>query len=78
VVTVGKGTLMLRSFPAAHVKVDGVDREDTPVKVELYEGPHEVRFECDRSIPACPPGAVATQSGNVEAGKNRELTQRWR
>jgi len=78
VVTAGKGTLMLRSFPAAHVKVDGVARDDTPVRVELYEGPHEVQFECDRSLPACPPGAVGTQQVKVEAGKNTDVVQRWR
>lgn len=76
-VTVGKGTLMLRSFPAAHVQVDGVARDDTPVRLELYEGPHEVQFECDQSIKLCPLGAVATKSATVEIGKNKDLTQHW-
>jgi serine/threonine-protein kinase len=76
-ITVGQGTVMIRSIPASHVTVDGVAKGDVPLKLTLYEGPHTVHFECDRTIPKCAGGLDATQTIVVHPGKESRVDQLW-
>jgi len=76
-ITVGRGSVMVRTFPAAHVLVDGVPRGDVPLKLSLFEGQHTIRLECDRSVPQCADGLVVTRSVVVEPGKTIEVMHKW-
>jgi serine/threonine protein kinase len=44
--TVGKGVMLISSFPWSNVSVDGKALGTTPQKWEGYEGTHAVTFEC--------------------------------
>jgi hypothetical protein len=76
-VVVQQGTAMIRSFPPAHVLIDGVPAGDVPLKMPLYEGMHTVRFQCDSSVPKCSGVPDATQAVTIIAGKTTEVVQRW-
>ena len=77
-ITVGKGTVQIRSFPASHVKIDGVPKGDTPLPVTLYEGEHVVQFECDRQTSKCTGLSDATKPVTVQAGKTVVLSHQWK
>jgi len=76
-IAVEQGTLMIRSLPPSHVKVDGVARGDVPLRLQLYEGPHAVVFECDRSASPCAGVTEAKQNITVQPGKTVNVIQRW-
>jgi len=78
-VTVGKGMLKVNTFPASHVKLDGLALGYTPLVVQLYEGIHQVELECDRVNPNCPAGDAGevTQAVKVEVGKTTDIKRSW-
>jgi hypothetical protein len=76
-IVIGRGSVVIRTFPAAHVTVDGIPRGDVPLKLSLFEGPHTVRLECDRSIPLCSSGLAVTKPVVVAPGKSVEVTHKW-
>lgn len=43
----------MRSSLPARVFVDGILYGHAPLDVQLYEGKHTARFECDPEFPAC-------------------------
>jgi len=77
VITVGRGSVSVRTFPAAHVSVDGVPRGDVPLRVDLFEGQHVLRLECDRRIALCAGQPVSTRTIVVESGKTLEVEHKW-
>jgi hypothetical protein len=76
-ITARQGSVTIRTFPAAHVTVDGVPRGDVPLMLNLFEGQHVVRLECDRAVPLCADGLVVTKPIVVEPGKVIEVSHKW-
>jgi len=77
VITVGRGSVSVRTFPAAHVSVDGVPRGDVPLQVDLFEGQHSLRLECDRRIALCAGQSVITRTIVVAPGRTLEVEHKW-
>jgi serine/threonine-protein kinase len=76
-IAIEQGSVLIRTFPASRVTVDGVPRGDVPLKLTLFQGPHVVRLECDRRLPLCADRPVFTSSIAVEAGKSIEVMHKW-
>ena len=76
-ITPGQGFLNVRTFPAAHVTVDGVARGDVPLRISLLEGQHSVRLECDQRLPRCAGQPVITKAVVIEPGKSLEVMHKW-
>src|SRR5262249_53085709 len=76
-ITIEQGSLLIRTFPASRVTVDGVPRGDVPLKLTLYQGPHLLRLDCDPNVPLCSDRPAFTTSIAVEPGKSLEVTHKW-
>jgi hypothetical protein len=76
-ITIEQGSVLVRTFPASRVTVDGVARGDVPLKLTLYQGPHLLRLECDPSIPLCADRPAFTTSIAIEPGKSLEVMHKW-
>ena len=77
-VTLGKGTVLIRSRPASHVTIDdGLYHDDVPCQFQLYEGEHRIHFECDRSTLMCANVQDVTRTVLVQPGKTATVTPEW-
>jgi TIR domain-containing protein len=76
--TVARGTVLVRSRPAAHVTVDdGLYHDDTTCQFQLYEGEHRIHFECDRSTGMCADIQDVTQTVTAQPGRTTTITPQW-
>jgi len=77
-VTLGKGTVLIRSRPASHVTIDdGLYHDDVPCQFQLYEGEHRIHFECDRSTLMCTDIQDVTKTVQVQPGRTVTVTPEW-
>jgi len=76
-VTIEQGSVFVRTFPASRVTVDGVPRGDVPLQLNLFQGPHLLRLECDPSLPPCADRPAFTTPITIEPGKSLEVMHKW-
>jgi hypothetical protein len=74
-----KGTIVVRSIPAARVAIGTVPCGEVPIQLTMYEGTYLASFQCDPEAAGCANRPEATAFITVQPGtQNHPFIYLWR